>query len=145
MRGIYEAVIAGEYERVGLARPVSGPSVYRRLACEIADAHGLDPLSDPELIARAEGIHVVWGATPQRHGIHYGSTVIVSPMRDPREAALVLNHERAHHWYRRLGAPHATEADVIWLTIRLSVPAKAGIPAPNAPAWLLRAVFPEEK
>lgn len=82
MRALYTAVVTGDYGRVGLPQPASGPSVYIRLAREIADAHGLDPLGDPEQLARAEGLDVVWGSTPGRHGIHYGSTIIVSPMRD---------------------------------------------------------------
>jgi hypothetical protein len=134
----YSLALAGKYADADLAPPASGPSVYRRLGRTIAERHGLDPLCDPEAIAKAEGLHVAWNWSPGRHGLHYGNTVICSPVLDTRERGLVLNHERAHYWYRQLGTPTHTESDVILLTVELAFPSWLRDREPEfCPRWLV--------
>lgn len=134
----YALTLRGEYASAGLLPPVSGPSVYRRLARVVLDAHGLDPLGDAESLARAEGLYVAWGWTPGRHGIHYDDTIVISPAGDAAERALAVHHERAHAHFRRLGAPHHTEADVVWFTTELAFPSwlRRREP-PKIPSWLI--------
>jgi hypothetical protein len=136
----YALVVAGDFASARVPSPVSGPSVVKRLGREIADRHGLDPLGDPELIAEAEGLSVVYGWTPEKHGMHYRDTIILSMRPDPLERAVCLNHERAHHWYRKLGTPTHNETDVMLLTLELSLPhwlAHRWCEAKFVPGWLL--------
>jgi hypothetical protein len=135
----YRLLVAGEYAAARVPPPVSGPSVYRRLALAAFDRAGLAPLGDPEALAEAYGLHVVWGYSPGKHGIYYEDTVIVSPLPDPLESAFVVTHELAHAILREHGAPHATEADAMWLTLELSLPSWLHhADARFCPAWLKR-------
>jgi hypothetical protein len=142
-RSVYRLVFAGKYAEAGVAPPVHGPSVYRRIARE-ALGHGLDPLGDPEALARAEGFDVRWGSTPGRTGIQLGSLLILPWDTDPRRRGLRLHHERAHGHLRKHGAPHHSEADVIWLTAELAFPSwlrSVRHDAEHAPEWLAECIW----
>ena len=137
----YGHVLAGRYDAAHVLPPVSGPSVYRRFAWLALNDHGTDPLGDPETLVAAEGIALIWGSTPQRAGLHYGNTIVMSWDVDPLRRALRVHHERSHYWMRKLGAPHHTEADVIWLTIEFALPTwlrGSWHRAEFVPEWLMR-------
>lgn len=142
---VYSLVLEGRYDAAHVLPPVSGPSVYRRFA-RLALDHDGDPLGDPERLVALEGISLVWGRTPGRAGLHYGSTIVMPWDVDPMRRALRIQHERAHYWMRRLGAPHHTEADVIWQTIEFALPSwmrSEWRRAEFVPPWLLRKLSPK--
>jgi hypothetical protein len=139
MRQRYEQLVRGEYERAGLEPPVSGPRAYRHMVRRWLERHDLDPLGDPEQLARAEGLQVSWRGAKRGCGIHAGNVVIVAWTSDPALRSMTLHHERAHALIRQLGAPHATEADVMWASIELALPHSERDRWPtaaHAPPWL---------
>jgi hypothetical protein len=134
----YARLLAGQYSAAGVLPPVSGPSVYCRIA-RAALEHGLDPLGDPEGLVRAEGLTLAWGPTPGRAGLHFASTIVMPWTIDPLERALTIHHERAHHWMQQLGAPHHSEADVMWLTCEFVWPSwlRRSRRPEHSPGWLV--------
>jgi hypothetical protein len=139
-RSAYRHVVAGEYAAARVEPPVHGPSVYRRIARLVLEEHGLDPLGDPEDLARAEGFEVVWGWMPHRTAAQVGSKLLLPWDVDAAKRALRIIHERAHAHLRRHGSPHHTEADAIWLTMELAFPSwlrKSGRVPEHVPDWLV--------
>ncbi len=133
-------VLAGDYAGAGLPHPVSGPSVYRRIAHLTLDAHGLDGLGDPEQLARAEGLRVVWRGASRGCGVHMRGGVVVRWDGCTRQRGLVLTHERSHRALRVFGAPHANETDAVLLTVELALPWASRARWDSAmwvPEWLL--------
>jgi hypothetical protein len=143
-RSAYRFVLAGNYAAAGVEPPVSGPSVYRRIARIVLGEHGLDPLTaEPEEIARAEGFEISYQSTPRRTGIHVGNLLILPWDNDPTRRALRLAHERAHGHLCAHGAPHHTEADAIWMTFEIGFPSwlRGGEVVPeHLPLWFVQLV-----
>jgi hypothetical protein len=143
-RSSYRLVVAGQYDAAGVEPPVSGPSVYRRIARTVLAEHGIDPLTtEPEELAHAEGFEISYQPTPHRTGIQVGNILIVPWDNDALKRALRIIHERAHAHLRKHGAPHHTEADAIWMTLELAFPTwlRGGDRLPeHVPSWVVALV-----
>jgi hypothetical protein len=134
------AMLVGDYASAGLPHPISGPSVYRRVAKLALDEHGLDPLGDPEQLARAEGLEIVWAPVPAGVATRLGDTIMMRWVDDPRVRGWLITHERAHVHLDRYGHPRSNECDAWFTTIALALPSQCGDRielAAYAPAWLI--------
>jgi hypothetical protein len=135
------AMLRGDYGSVALPHPISGPSVYARVAKLALAEHDLDPLSDPEALAIAEGLEVVYAPMPAGVATRFGNTIMMRWVDDPRERGWRITHERAHAHLDRYGHPRSNETDAWFVTVALAIPVfcrdRADF-ADFAPEWLPR-------
>ena len=143
---LYKLVVAGRYAEAGVLPPVSGPSVYARIAREVIASHDIDPLGDASELAEAEGLIVAYAPTPGRCAIHSERLIVMPWVADVRERSFRITHERAHAHLRTRGAPMATECDALHLTLALAAPAWCTLAqlaaAEFLPVWALELRYP---
>jgi hypothetical protein len=138
---VCRAVLDGRYGDVGLEPPLLRRRSYLRALADALSWHDIDPLADPEELARREGFHVGW-LHGERCGVHSGNLILAPYVQDPRERGWVVTHERTHGAVARLRLEH-NETDVVLASCDFAIPAwLRGEPraqlATHLPLWLIR-------